>query len=80
MAAKCSDCGCYVKPYTDRCRSCEDAHAVTPEEVAETMRWCALGDRPFLRMEVERLAREGAVLSLNPTLQEEADHNMMEMG
>ena len=34
MAAKCSDCGCYVQPYIARCRSCEDAHEVTPEEVA----------------------------------------------
>ena len=43
---------------------CEATHKVTPGEMAETGRWCALADRPFLRMEVERLAREGAVAYL----------------
>ena len=38
-----------------------------------------LADRPRLRMEVERLARDGAVVYLNPALQEEADHNMLRL-
>ena len=36
-----------------------------------------LADRPRLRMEVERLAREGAKVYLNPALQEETDHNLL---
>ena len=36
-----------------------------------------LADRPWLRMEVERLAREGAKVYLNPALQEETDHNLL---
>ena len=38
-----------------------------------------LADRPRLRMEVERLAREGAVLYLNPAIQEETDYNMLRL-
>ena len=38
-----------------------------------------LADRPRLRMEVERLARDGAVVYLNPALQEEADYNMLRL-
>ena len=56
MPSKCIDCDGYVNPYVSRCRRCEESHEVTPEEGAETMRWCALGDRPFLQMDVERLA------------------------
>ena len=35
-----------------------------------------LADRPRLRMEAQRMAREGAVFYLDPVIEEQADHNL----
>ena len=56
------------------CRPCA-VGTVEPPTEAEIMTL----DRPRLRMEVERLAREGAVLYLNPAIQEETDYNMLRL-
>ena len=64
---KCA-CGGPAWGQGSRCRTCvnaerESAATYGPEEmVKDTL----LADRPWLRMEAERLAREGAVLYLTP--------------
>ena len=68
------------------CRPCRSA--VHREELKAEPAPCTLddmiddtllADRPRLRMEVERLAREGAVFYLNPAIQEETDYNMLRL-
>ena len=64
-----------------RCRTCvnkekarRDLEGYGPDEMRRDTQ---LADRPRLRMEAERMAREGAAFYLNPVVQEEADHNML---
>ena len=61
-----------------RCRACiaaerERAATFGPSEMRKDT---LLTTRPRLQMEVQRMARDGAVFYLDPELEEQADHNL----
>ena len=77
-----TSCGCGRPAWGNgpRCRACvnnekarQDLEGYGPDEMLKDV---LLADRPRLRMEAQRMAREGAVFYLDPELEEQADHNL----
>ena len=61
-----------------RCRTCiaEERESAATYGPAEMLKDVILTTRPRFQMEVQQMAREGAVFYLNPELEEQADHNL----